>query len=245
MLLFELRNITGNPYVHLFGIGMPILMSYIVIRAISAEVTDPDTFLMVSTSVFLGMGSIIPMAIALLGYAATRAQEMEKNIPERLELFGITSTATLQNRIIAEVIFILAVFLLYFGYGSLFLKIASPMLSGITIYAMCMLTLTIIFLCIAHAIATFLKKFGLTYCVVMMLYFAMMLFSGMMGLSYENMPAGIQAVAKLLPLTYINKDIYTIWVGESYRFASMIQAYLLWSVIAGILLVITGGRKRI
>ena len=244
MLLFELRNITGNPYVHLFGIGMPILMSYIVIRAISAEVTDPDIFIAAATSVFLGMGSIIPMAIALLGYAATRAQEMEKGIPERLELFGISSAATLRNRIVAELVFILTVFLLYFGYGSLFLEIASPVLSGITAYTICMLFLTIIFLCIAHAIATFLKKFGPTYCIVMMLYFAMMLFSGMMGLSYDNMPAGIQAVAKLLPLTYINKDIYTIWTGENYRFASMIQAYLLWAVIAGILLVATRTNRR-
>ena len=113
MLLFELRNITGNPYVHLFGILMPILMSYIIIRAISAEITDPNIFTMISTSVFLGMGTVIPLAIALMGYAATRSQEMEKGIPERLALFGITSTITLRNRIIAELVFILIAFLLY------------------------------------------------------------------------------------------------------------------------------------
>lgn len=244
MLLFELRNITGNPYVHLFGVAMPILMSYIVIRAISADVTDPDILITASTSVFLGMGSIIPMAIALLGYAATRAQEMEKGIPERLELFGLSSVITLRNRIVAELLFILTIFILYFVYGSLFLEIGSPAFSGIVAYTVCMLILTVIFLCIAHAIATILKKFGPTYCIVMILYFAMMLFSGMMGLSYDSMPAGIQTVARLLPLTYINKDIYTIWSGESYRFASMIQAYLLWSVVAGILLVATSKHKH-
>ena len=83
MILFELRNITGNPYVHLFGIAMPILMSYIVIRAACAESADPETIAVISTSVFLGMGTIIPLAIALMGYAATRAQEMEKGIPNR------------------------------------------------------------------------------------------------------------------------------------------------------------------
>ena len=114
MILFELRNITGNPYVHLFGIAMPILMSYIVIRAACAEAADPETIAVISTSVFLGMGTIIPLAIALMGYAATRAQEMEKGIPERLELFGISSRTTLHNRIAAELIFILAVFILYF-----------------------------------------------------------------------------------------------------------------------------------
>lgn len=245
MLLFELRNITGNPYVHLFGILMPILMSYIIIRAALAEITDPDIRAMISTSVFLGMGTVIPLAIALMGYAATRAQEMEKGIPERMALFGISSALTLRNRILAELLFILSAFLLYFGYGCLFLHLASPAASGIAIYALCMLTLTVILLCIAHAIATFLKKFGPTYCIVMILYFAIMMFSGMMGLSYENMPTGVQTVSKLLPTTYINKDIYTIWVGESYRFAGMLQSFLLWAAIAGILLIITGNKRSL
>ena len=26
LLLFEFRNITGNPYIHIFGIGLPVLM---------------------------------------------------------------------------------------------------------------------------------------------------------------------------------------------------------------------------
>lgn len=243
MLFFELRNITGNPYVHLFGILMPILMSYIVIRAISADITDPGILIPASTSVFLGMGAVIPLAIALMGYAATRSQEMEKRIPERLELFGISSAATLCNRIFAELIFILAVFFIYFGYGFLFLEIASPAFLGIVVYAACMLALTVIFLSIAHGIATLLKKFGPTYCLVMILYFAFMLFSGMMGLSYDSMPAGIQAIASFLPTTYINKDVYAIWTGENYRFAGMLQSYLLWAAIAGILLIISE-RKR-
>lgn len=244
MLLFELRNITGNPYVHLFGIAMPILMSYVIIRAIGDEISDPVIRTTASTSVFLGMGSAIPAAIALLGYAATRSQEMEKGIPERMELFGIRSGVTLCNRIAAELLFILTAFALYFIFGITFLDVASPKASGIMVYAVCMLTLTVIFLCLAHAIATLLKKFGLTYCIVMMLYFANMLFSGMMGLDYNSMPAGMQAISRLLPTTYINKDVYTIWVGESYRFASMVQAYLLWGAIAGILLVATGHKRR-
>lgn len=244
MLLFELRNITGNPYVHLFGIAMPILMSYIIIRGVTMEVSDPALLCTISTSVFLGIGVVIPMAIALMGYAATRAQEMEKGIPERLELFGIRSSITLCNRIAAELIFILVVFILYFVYGCLFLELDPPKASGAVIYTISMLALTIILLCIAHGIASILKKFGPTYCVVMILYFTLMLFSGMMGLSYDNMPSGIQFVAKLLPTTYLNKDIYTIWVGESCRFAPMIQSYLLWAVIAGILLAATAEIKQ-
>lgn len=245
MILFELRNITGSPYVHLFGIAMPILMSYIVIRTACAEAADQETIVVISTSVFLGMGAIIPLAIALMGYAATRAQEMERGIPERLELFGIGSGTTLRSRIAAELIFIFAVFILYFIYGCLFLTLKAPALSGIAIYTACMLALTVIFLCIAHGIATFLKKFGPTYCLVMIFYFVIMLFSGMMGLSFDSMPTGIRAIAKLLPTTYINNDIYTIWTGERYRFAGMLQSFLLWAAIAGILFIASGNRRHV
>lgn len=245
MILFELRNITGSPYVHLFGIAMPILMSYIVIRTACAEAADQETIAVISTSVFLGMGAIIPLAIALMGYAATRAQEMERGIPERLELFGIGSGTTLRSRIAAELIFIFAVFILYFIYGCLFLTLKAPALSGIAIYTACMLALTVIFLCIAHGIATFLKKFGPTYCLVMIFYFVIMLFSGMMGLSFDSMPTGIRAIAKLLPTTYINNDIYTIWTGERYRFAGMLQSFLLWAAIAGILFIASRNRRHV
>lgn len=59
-----------------------------------------------------------------------------------------------------------------------------------------------------------------------------------MGITYENMPTGMQQVAKLLPITYINRDFYTVWTGESYNFIPMLQSYLLLGAVAGILLFI-------
>lgn len=243
MILFELRNVTGNPYVHVFGIGMPILMSFVIIRAIAAEITDQAILIQVSTSIFLGIGSLMPMAVILMGYAATRAQEMEKGIPERMELFGISSNITLCNRAAAETIFMIAAFLVYFIYGYLVLMLEAPVISGILIYILCILVLAIILFCLAHSIASLLKRFGPVYLVTMMLYFGFMIFSGMMGMSYEDMPVGMQAVAKLLPTTYINRDFYSIWIGESYRYASMIQSYLFWAAIAGILLLASRKKK--
>ena len=37
MLLFEFRNTIGNPYVHIFGVGMPVLMMIIITRAVAGE----------------------------------------------------------------------------------------------------------------------------------------------------------------------------------------------------------------
>ena len=40
MLLFEFRKVIGNPYVHIFGVGMPILMMVIITRAVVGEMVD-------------------------------------------------------------------------------------------------------------------------------------------------------------------------------------------------------------
>ena len=34
MLGFEFRKVIGNPYVHIFGVGMPVLMMIIITRAV-------------------------------------------------------------------------------------------------------------------------------------------------------------------------------------------------------------------
>lgn len=59
-----------------------------------------------------------------------------------------------------------------------------------------------------------------------------------MGISYENMPTAMQAVSKLLPVTYFNKNFIIIWSGETYNFVPMIQSYLFFGAVAGILLFI-------
>lgn len=236
MILFELRNTTGNPYVHIFGIGMPILLVYVISRVLISEITDAAIISTAVTSIFLGIGSIIPMATVLIGYSASSAQEIEKGIPQRMELFGIKTVVLLCNRAVSEGIFMLFAFVIYFTFGYIFMDIKAPTVSGALFYAACILVLSVIMFCLAHSLATIFKKFGITYCISMMLYFAIIIFSGMMGISYDNMTEGMQAVAKLLPTTYINKDFYTVWAGESYNFVPMVQSYLFLAAAVGILL---------
>ena len=65
-----------------------------------------------------------------------------------------------------------------------------------------------------------------------------------MGISYENLPPAVQLVAKLLPVTYINRDFYTVWKGENYNFVPMLQSYLLMGAAAGILMFFTMKRRE-
>lgn len=243
MLAFEFRNTIGNPYIHIFGVGLPILMLYVISRSVTAELNEPEILSMVVTSLFLGVGAIIPMATVLMGYGVSHAQELEKGIPQRMELFGIPERITMCNRVVAEGIFMVIAFGIYFAAAFLFIDVEAPVISGISLYMVCILILSIILFCLAHAISTLVQKFGLTYCITMLLYFVFMIFGGMMGITYDNMPGGMQQIAKLLPITYINRDFYTVWSGESYNFVPMLQSYLFLAAAAGILLFLAG-RKR-
>lgn len=238
MILYELRNVTGNPFVHIFGIGMPILMVMLITRTVVSEISDASLIETVSTSIFLGMGALIPMATILMGYSVMQAQETEKGIPERMQLFGIKNRVTICNRIISELIFMAVAYVIYFIVGILFIGLKTPAFSGVFLYILCILVFSVLCFMLGHAIASLAKKFGITYCVVMLLYFAFMIFGGGMGISYENMSGAMQAVAKLIPVTYFNKDFYLIWTGESYNFGPMIQSYLFFGAASGILLFI-------
>lgn len=238
MLLFEFRSIIGNPYVHIFGVGMPVMMMVLICRVAATQVPDEALLSDVVTSVFLGIGTLIPMATVLMGYGVARAKDLEKEIPLRMELFGIRPIVFLCNNALAEISYMLVSFCIYFAVGFFIVGVKSPKAIGFILYIVCILALSGILFCLAYAISSLMKKFGPTYCVTMLLYFALMILGGMMGISYENLPEGIQVIAKMLPITYINRDFYTVWVGESYNFVPMLQAYLLFAAVAGILLFI-------
>lgn len=244
MVLYELRNVTGNPFVHIFGIGMPIFMAVLITRVAVSEIMDAAIITMISTSIFLGIGALIPMATILMGYSVRQAQDLEKRIPERLQLFGIRNYVIICNRAVSEIIFMAAAFMFYFLVGILFMDLQKPVFSGFVLYVVCMLFFSMMCFMLGHAIAALAKRFSVTYCIVMMVYFACMIFGGMMGITYENMPTAMQVVAKLLPVTYFNRDFFTIWTGETYNFVPMVQSYLFFGAVAGILLFIASKKRQ-
>jgi len=247
MILFEFRTITGNPYVHIFGVGMPVLMSVIIAIAMRSAISDSSMLSTAITGMYLGIGTMIPLAAILMGYSATYSQELEKGIPQRMALFGISPIVTIINRIISEGIFLLLSFVIYFTVGFLVLDIDAPALSGFLCYALCILVLGVISFLLAHSIASFFQKFGITYCISMILYFGIMIISGMMGISYEMLPSPVQVIAKLLPTTYITKDFADVWLGKDYNFMPLLQAFLFLGAMSGLFLFISlkkNGRKR-
>ena len=122
---------------------MPILMMIIITRVLASEVTDAAILSGMATSVFLGLGALIPMATVFMGYGVSHAQELEKGIPQRMELFGITTKVSLCNRIFSELAFMLIAFCVYFTAGYLFVDLKSPKVSGAVLYLICILILSV------------------------------------------------------------------------------------------------------
>ncbi|MDF2610248.1 MAG: type transporter [Lachnospiraceae bacterium] len=236
MIQYELRNVAGNPFVHIFGVGLPVLLSIIIAKSVSSEIPDNSYLGEVITSIFLGMGAVIPLATILMGYSSTCSQDIEKNIPLRMQLFGFSEKYTIINRLIAEFIYMTFAFLIYFIVGCNVLKIVMPVASGVIIYFVCLYTFAAVLFILAHAIANLVKKFGLTYLISMIIYFGMMILSGMMGITVGKLPKSLQIVSNLLPSTYFNKDFYTVWIGKAYNFVPMIQSYIFFFAISGILI---------
>ena len=68
LVLYEIRNVLGNPFVYMFGIFFPILMLFIITKAVQADVPE-SAISQANTAVFITMSLIIPMAVVLLGYS--------------------------------------------------------------------------------------------------------------------------------------------------------------------------------
>lgn len=235
MIKYELRNVAGNPFVHIFGVGFPILLSIIMTKAVAGEISDNSYLGEVITSIFLGIGAIIPLATILMGYSSTCSQDIEKEIPLRMQLFGFSEKYTIINRLLAEFIYMTLAFLIYFIIGGYVIEIVMPVASGLIIYVICIYVFAAVLFILAHAIANLVKKFGLTYMIAMIIYFGMMILSGMMGITVDKLPKSVQIVSNLLPSTYFNKDFYTVWIGKDYNFVPMIQSYIFFFAISGIM----------
>lgn len=244
MILYEIRNILGNPFIYIFGLGLPIFMSLMMSKVVTQGMTDTGIIRQVTTTVFLGNGLIIPMATMLIGYSAVYSQEIEKGIPLRMRLFGFSENYILINRMIAEFLFMTVALFLYFMSNLLFLPLAVPTKNGLFLYLLCVYVFGMLLFLLAHAVSGLIRKFGPTYAVTMLLYFVMMIFGGLMGMSYQSMPKLMQAVARMIPVTYITRDFYEVWCGEAYNCVPMLQSYLFFAAVSGILLFVCIYKQR-
>ena len=235
LVQYELRNIAGNMFVIFFGVFFPIMMSILFSFVLKKQVPE-EMYPQAITSIFITMSMIIPMAVLLIGYATNYSQELEKDIPLRLNLFGFRERSMLVAKMIAYLIFTTGAFLIYAIVDIIMLDIQVPKFSSAICLILSLYALSVILFVLAHGIATIFRKFGPTYAVSMLLYFGFMILCGMMGVAVEQLPKGLNVIAKAFPMSYISSDFVDFWQGGKYNFAPFIQSYLFFGAISFIIL---------
>ncbi|MBG9985573.1 ABC transporter permease [Facklamia sp. DSM 111018] len=243
LIKYEVRNIFGNFFIPLFGIAMPIFMGILIPKGIVGQV--PEAFQdEVTLSIVLGMSIMIPMCVGLIGYAASYAQELEKKIPLRFKLFGVSNRKFIATKLIGQMIVVTITLVIYFITMHFVHGIRPANLMGTLIYFLFIYFFTICFLMISHAVADMIGKFGPTYAVIMILYFFLLFISGNMGLRYENFPKFLQRIADMIPLTHFSGDSANIWTNSLSNYGELIQSSLTLFIIACLLLLWSTFRKN-
>lgn len=243
LISYELKNVYGNPFTVFFSTVFPILMSYIISQTYLRQIPEAYRATAV-TGVFLTMGMVVPMSIFMIGYGANYSQELEKDIPLRMNLFGFTQASMIAAKAIANLLFLTAALLIYVGASCLLLEIQTPQFSSVVIFTITLYALAVIFFMLSHGIATLVKKFGPTYAITMMLYFLFMILCGMMGFQTELLPQKIQTISNTLPMTYVSRDFVDFWHEGSYNFLPFLQSMLFLGAVSGIVLILSIRKEK-
>lgn len=240
---YELRNAAGNWFSVFFGVAFPILMSLLISKAFAGDM-PVEAVPAFETGVFISMSLIVPMATLLVGYAANYSQELEKEIPLRLRLFGCSEGALLGAKMIANLIFMTAALAVYTIADMLLLDIETPAAGSVLLLAASIYLLAVILFMLAHGAAALFGKFGPTYAVTMTLYFGFMIICGLMGVPVNRLPGGVQALAGVLPMTYIGNDFAGFWQGGAYDPGPLILSFAVLGAVSFAVLLLGIWKRR-
>lgn len=243
MIRYELRNINGNFMTHFFGIVFPNLMSLIFATMIGNQVPEAARPHAV-VSVVICMALIMPMSIMFLGYGALYSQEVENGIPLRMHLYGYCEKSLIAAKVIAHLIFLSIAFVIYGVFQMIMLDIPKPAFSSLLCLLASLYLIGAMFLLIVHSMANLFRKYSVTFGISMFIYFLLMMVTGMMGISTEQLPKALQGIAKVFPMTYISNDFADFWQGGSYNFMPYIQSCIFLGAVTGILALYAQYRNR-
>ena len=243
LVWYELRNLNGNLMSHFFGIVFPNLMSLLISKTACAEAPE-DMRQQIATSIMLSMSLIMPMSTMLLGYGALYSQEVEKGVPLRMHLFGISEKSLLLAKIAAHYVLLTVEIIIFAAFHVIVVDIQKPAVSSLICLLVSLYVVALCFLVLSHAIANIFRKFSFTFGIEMTLYFIMMILTGMMGIKTEQLPGLLQKMAKTLPMTYISSEFVDFWQGGSYNFMPLIQAFIFMGAVTSIVLLFSMWKNK-
>ena len=231
LVKYEVLNNLYNGYSFFFGAVFPIFLMIMISKGALSDV--PETAKLEATaSVFIGASMIIPLSTMFLGYAASFSNELEKDVPTRLSLFGLSGARLFVGKLIANFIFLTFCYALYIIGTLSFVKVATPRPLAAVIWVVSMYLISALCLALAHGVANMIRRFGITYGIVMAIYFTIMGLGGMMGVRLKDLPIGLQTVSKLFPFTHFGNGYIDFWMGKSYNFAPFVQSLIFFVAVS-------------
>ena len=231
LVKYEVLNNLYNGYSFFFGAVFPIFLMIMISKGALSDV--PETAKLEATaSVFIGASMIIPLSTMFLGYAASFSNELEKDVPTRLSLFGLSGARLFVGKLIANFIFLTFCYALYIIVTLSFVKVATPRPLAAVIWVVSMYLISALCLALAHGVANMIRRFGITYGIVMAIYFVIMALGGMMGVRLKDLPIGLQTVSKLFPFTHFGNGYIDFWMGKSYNFAPFVQSLIFFAAVS-------------
>lgn len=237
LIKYEFRNTLGNVFIIIFGVGFPILMTCLCGPMFMKDV--PEQFKSNAlTTFFIGVSTIIPLATVFMGYAANFSQELEKGVPIRFKLFGYKDKTLIASKLIANLILVTISMVIYTTVNYMSLDLEVPTIKAVIILIISLYVLTIVTFTFAHGLALMFKKFAPTNAITMILYFVIMILSGLFGVVPDDFPKVLRFISYLLPTTYISQDFIVFWQDGSYNFAPFIQSFIFFAVVSLVILIV-------
>ncbi len=231
LVKYEVLNNLYNGYSFFFGAVFPIFLMIMISKGALSDV--PETAKLEATaSIFIGASMIIPLSTMFLGYAASFSNELEKDVPTRLSLFGLSGARLFVGKLIANFIFLTFCYALYIIGTLSFVKVATPRPLAAVIWVVSMYLISALCLALAHGVANMIRRFGITYGIVMAIYFVIMALGGMMGVRLKDLPIELQTVSKLFPFTHFGNGYIDFWMGKSYNFAPFVQSLIFFAAVS-------------
>ena len=126
-------------------------------------------------------------------------------VPLRMHLFGFHERSLLTAKIIAHLIFMTIAFVIYAVFQAFTMDLPKPAFSSVICLMISLYLIGVILLVIAHSIANIFRKFGITFGITMFVYFVLMMLTGMMGISTEQLYAIFVILQFLLVIFFSHK----------------------------------------
>ena len=165
-----------------------------------------QTILPVMVSVFMAIGAVTSLVAIIAIYR-------ESGILKRLRATPLRPRTILTAHVLVKMLFTAVTLAMMMLAGRRFYPpgLQAPVLS----FALAVLFSTLSILSMGFVIASVVKTARFAQPVGALIFYPMIALSGLF-LPVEAFPPGLQAVARLLPLTYIVSLLRGIWIGESW-----------------------------